>query len=161
MSKLLKVNSFGSSNLMRIVERKPINSGRLSSKVNMHMKVTGKKNMVNLNDILYLRSSKNYTVFRLKNGIELLSSKTLRVYEEELEDVVNFVRPHRSFMVNFDHVKDLRFNCRGGEIYLNNEVIDISRRKAAEFRKQYGRFLAAKGENVSSIIRMKTKLKVM
>ena len=45
--------------------------------------------MVNLNDIIYLKSAKNYTVLRLKNAVEMISSKTLWVFEEELEDVVN------------------------------------------------------------------------
>jgi DNA-binding LytR/AlgR family response regulator len=116
--------------------------------------------MVNLTDIIYLKSAKNYTVFRLKNGVEMISSKTLWVFEEELEDVVNFVRPHRPFFVNFNYIKDLQFNCRGGEIYLANQVIEISRRKAADFRRQYRRFLKVNGDNLNSTIRMKTKIRL-
>ncbi|SOE20352.1 LytTr DNA-binding domain-containing protein [Spirosomataceae bacterium TFI 002] len=134
--------------------------GTLSTEASMNMRVAGKKNMVNLNDVAYLKSAKNYTIFKLKNGKELISSKTLRIFEEELESVANFVRPHRSYIVNFDYVDDLRFNCRGGELYLDDEVINISRRKAAEFRRQYRRFLTASGANVTSTIRMKTKLRV-
>lgn len=145
---------------MAVSHNKNENVGTLSTEANMNMRVAGQKNMVNLNDIAYLKSDKNYTIFKLKNGNELISSKTLRIFEEELESVANFVRPHRSYIVNFDYVDDLRFNCRGGELYLDDEVINISRRKAAEFRRQYRRFLTASGANVTSTIRMKTKLRV-
>jgi DNA-binding LytR/AlgR family response regulator len=134
--------------------------GTLSTEANMLMRVAGKRNLIDLNDIVYLQSDKNYTIFKMKDGKEIVSSKTLAIFEEELKGVSNFVRPHRSFIVNFDFVKDLRFNCRGGELYLNNDTIFISRRKAAEFRRQYRKFLTASGANVSSTIRLKTKLRV-
>ncbi len=155
MNRLLQIKP-----IMTVSHLRAPSVGTLSTEANMTMRVAGKKNMVNLNDVVYLKSAKNYTIFKLKDGKELISSKTLRIFEEELKSVANFVRPHRSYMVNFDYVDDLRFNCRGGDLYMASEVINISRRKAAEFRRQYRKFLVANGENVSSTIRMKTKLKV-
>lgn len=134
--------------------------GMLSTETAMQMRIAGKKNLLDLNDIVYLKSAKNYTIFKLRNGREVISSKTLGIFEEELNGVSNFVRPHRSYIVNFDFVKDLQFNCRGGELFMDSEVINISRRKAAEFRRKYRRFLTACGKNVTSTIRMKTKLRV-
>lgn len=156
MNKLLQIKNYHpeqiDSQRMFMLE-----GATLSSLGDLELRVAGNKKIINLNDVIYLQSAKNYTVFKLKNGTNVISSKTLRIFEEELEDVVNFVRPHRSFMVNFDHVKDLRFNCRGGEIYLKDEVIEISRRKAADFRKSYRKFLSASGQNVRKTIRMKTR----
>lgn len=134
--------------------------GTLSKDSVMKMRVAGKRNMIDLNEIVYMKSAKNYTIFKLKNGKEIISSKTLRIFEDELKEVSNFVRPHRSFMVNFDYVDDLKFNCRGGELYIDDETIFISRGKAADFRRKYRRFLTATGENVYSTIRLKTKLRV-
>lgn len=134
--------------------------GVLSTETEMQMRVAGKRNLIDLNDIVYLKSAKNYTIFRLRNGKEVISSKTLGIFEEELTGVSNFVRPHRSYIVNFDFVNDLQFNCRGGELFMDKEVINISRRKAADFRRKYRRFLTASGKNVSTTIRMKTKLRV-
>ncbi len=134
--------------------------GVLSTETDMQMRVAGKKNLIDLNDIVYLKSAKNYTIFKLRSGKEVISSKTLGIFEEELKGVSNFVRPHRSYIVNFDFVKDLLFNCRGGELFMDKEVINISRRKAADFRRHYRRFLTASGKNVSTTIRMKTKLRV-
>ncbi|MCP9761791.1 LytR/AlgR family response regulator transcription factor [Lacihabitans soyangensis] len=134
--------------------------GVLSTETDMQMRVAGKKNLIDLNDIVYLKSAKNYTIFKLRSGKDVISSKTLGIFEEELKGVSNFVRPHRSYIVNFDFVKDLLFNCRGGELFMDKEVINISRRKAADFRRHYRRFLTASGKNVSTTIRMKTKLRV-
>lgn len=134
--------------------------GVLSTETEMQMRVAGKKNLIDLNNIIYLKSAKNYTIFKLKNGREIISSKTLGIFEDELKGVSNFVRPHRSYIVNFDYVDDLQFNCRGGELFLDDEIINISRRKAADFRRKYRKFLTASGKNVSSTIRMKTKLRV-
>jgi DNA-binding LytR/AlgR family response regulator len=134
--------------------------GVLSTETDMQMRVAGKKNLIDLNDIVYLKSAKNYTIFKLRSGKDIISSKTLGIFEEELKGVSNFVRPHRSYIVNFDFVKDLLFNCRGGELFMDKEVINISRRKAADFRRHYRRFLTASGKNVSTTIRMKTKLRV-
>jgi DNA-binding LytR/AlgR family response regulator len=127
---------------------------------NATMRVAGKRNMVKLSDILYLRSAKNYTIFKLRDGREIISSKTLGIFEEELQGVSNFVRPHRSFIVNFDYVDDLYFNCRGGELIIHDQKILISRRKAAGFRRKYRRFLSNTGQNVSSTLKLKTTLRV-
>lgn len=127
---------------------------------NATMRVAGKRNMIKLSDILYLRSAKNYTIFKLKDGREIISSKTLRIFEEELQGISNFVRPHRSFIVNFDYVDDLYFNCRGGELLIHDQKILISRRKAAGFRRKYRRFLSTTGQNVSSTMKLKTTLRV-
>lgn len=124
------------------------------------MRVAGKRNMIKLNDILYLRSAKNYTIFKLKDGREIISSKTLRIFEEELQGIANFVRPHRSYIINLDYVDDLYFNCRGGEVVIHDQKIFISRRKAAGFRRKYRRFLSTTGQNVSSTIKLKTTIKV-
>jgi DNA-binding LytR/AlgR family response regulator len=124
------------------------------------MLLGGKIKSVNLDDIVYLKSDKNYTVFQMKDGSTIISSKTLKVYEEELKGNSSFVRPHRSFMVNFDYVNVLHFNCRGGELLIFDLKINISRRKAAEFRRTYRKFLILNGQNANSTIRQKTKIKL-
>jgi DNA-binding LytR/AlgR family response regulator len=153
--KLLYSKPLMKRNLMRLPS-----ADVLSTETDIQMRVAGKKNMIDLNEIVYLKSAKNYTIFKLRSGREIISSKTLGIFEEELKGISNFVRPHRSYIVNFDFVKDLMFNCRGGELFMDKEVINISRRKAADFRRHYRRFLMASGKNVSTTIRMKTKLRV-
>ena len=127
---------------------------------NMAMRVAGKRNMIKLGDILYLKSAKNYTIFKLADGREIISSKTLRIFEEELDEIPNFVRLHRSYIINLEYVKDLYFNCRGGEVLIHDQKIIISRRKAAEFRRKHRKFLRTTGQNVSSTIKLKTTIRM-
>lgn len=127
---------------------------------NLLMRVSGKGKMVELSDILYLKSAKNYTIFKLKDGREITCSKTLRIFEEGLLEIANFVRPHRSYIINLEFVDELYFNCRGGEVLIHDQKIFISRRKAADFRRSYRRYLRTTGQNVSSTIKLKTTLRV-
>lgn len=119
------------------------------SEANFRLRIAGRKKMIGSDEIKYLKSAKNYTVFKLTNGKEIISSKTLKVFEDELNGVVNFIRPHRSYLVNFNHVTNLQLNCRGGEIVLGDETLEISRRKAAKFRKEYQKFLMSKGRLIN------------
>lgn len=127
---------------------------------NVAMRVAGIPNMIQFGDILYLKSAKNYTIFKLIDGREIISSKTLRIFEEQLHEISNFVRPHRSYIINLVYVEELYFNCRGGEVLIHDQKIMISRRKAAGFRRSYSRFLRNTGQNVSSTIKMKTMIRV-
>lgn len=124
------------------------------------MSVDGEHNVIQLGDILYLKSVKNYIILKLKDGREILSSKTLRIFEEELLEIPNFVRPHRSYIINLEYVDDLYFNYRGGEVLIHDLKILISRRKAVDFRRSYRRFLRNFGQNVSSMIKLKTTIRV-
>lgn len=124
------------------------------------MSVDGEHNVIQLGDILYLKSVKNYIILKLKDGREILSSKTLRIFEEELLEIPNFVRPHRSYIINLEYVDDLYFNYRGGEVLIHDLKILISRRKVVDFRRSYRRFLRNTGQNVSSMIKLKTTIRV-
>ena len=124
------------------------------------MSVDGEHNVIQLGDILYLKSVKNYIILKLKDGREILSSKTLRIFEEELLEIPNFVRPHRSYIINLEYVDDLYFNYRGGEVLIHDLKILISRRKAVDFRRSYRRFLRNTGQNVASMIKLKTTIRV-
>ena len=41
--------------------------GVLSTETEMQMRVAGKRKLIDLNDIVYLKSAKNYTIFKLKS----------------------------------------------------------------------------------------------
>lgn len=135
--------------------------GKGTQKFQETMKIGCRNNVIYLEDLVYLKSDKNYTIFKMRDGNTIISSKNLKIFEDELKGIPNFVRPHRSFIVNLDYVNDLYFNCRGGELLIFDLKIDISRRKAAEFRKTYRKFLSLTGQNVNSTIRQKTKIRLI
>jgi two-component system LytT family response regulator len=84
--------------------------------------------VVELNDLLYAESSGNYTNLHFDNKQIICSSRPLHEYEEILADA-NFIRVHKSYLVNLLHVKEY-FRGEGGSVLLSNgEVVEVSRRK--------------------------------
>ncbi|MBC7891591.1 MAG: response regulator transcription factor, partial [Sphingobacteriaceae bacterium] len=59
---------------------------------------------VELKEILYAEADSNYTKLRLTNSRNHLLTKTLREVQDVLEER-NFLRVHRQYMVNLDHVQ--------------------------------------------------------
>ena len=84
---------------------------------------------VRTQDIVRCESDRNYTWFHLKNGEKLLSSYTLGSYEEFLAES-EFIRVHRSHIVNVKHVK----TCSAEGLMTMNDGtgIEVSRRRRTE-----------------------------
>ena len=88
-------------------------------------------------DIVYLEASVNYTKFHLCNNIKYTVSKTLKEFEDMLPSDV-FIRIHNSHIINKNYVEKY-IRGDGGQVVLsNNIVLDISKRKKAEFLKVIG-----------------------
>jgi DNA-binding LytR/AlgR family response regulator len=58
-----------------------------------------------LSNVILIKSDINYTKFYLEGGKEKIVSHTMKYYEPHLERH-GFLRVHRSFMINPDHVKE-------------------------------------------------------
>ena len=84
---------------------------------------------VRTQDIVRCESDRNYTWFHLKNREKLLSSYTLGSYEEFLAES-EFIRVHRSHIVNVKHVKA----CSAEGLMTMNDGtgIEVSRRRRTE-----------------------------
>ena len=88
-------------------------------------------------DILYLEASVNYTKFHLCNNTKYTVSKTLKEFEDILPSDI-FIRTHNSYIINKNYVEKY-IRGEGGQVVLsNNMVLDISKRKKAEFLKAIG-----------------------
>src|SRR4029079_5319684 len=61
--------------------------------------------IVKLEEIVYCEAKRSYTVIRLTNKKYILVYKTLFDYERLLSDTI-FFRIHKSFLINFLHVKE-------------------------------------------------------
>lgn len=60
---------------------------------------------VDLNDIIYLESKSNYTQLYLANSKVILTSKTLKEFEDQLcAASLNFLRVHKSYIINLKKV---------------------------------------------------------
>jgi two-component system LytT family response regulator len=80
--------------------------------------------------IIRCEADLNYTKFVLTENKTFLSSKTLKDYEDLLTTGNNFLRVHRSHLVNLDFV--LKFKNDGGLILKDNSTIPVSRRRKEE-----------------------------
>ena len=56
------------------------------------------------NEITYLEAAVNYTIFHLNDGKKVVSSFTLKKYEEDIR-LTGFLRVHKSYLLNPEYVK--------------------------------------------------------
>ncbi|TAE56309.1 MAG: DNA-binding response regulator [Bacteroidetes bacterium] len=89
-----------------------------------------------LHEILYLRGEDNYTRFMLEKGEQTLVSKTLKEYEQLLDDF-GFYRIHQSYLVNLRHVREYTKGEGGTVTMHNHDELPVSRRKKAGFLKKF------------------------
>lgn len=84
--------------------------------------------MVKILDIVFCKSEENYTRFHFKNGKTIMVSKTLKHFEENLEQN-GFFRIHKSHIVNLDEVQRY-MHSNGGEVQMSDStILEVSRTK--------------------------------
>ncbi len=87
---------------------------------------------LDIDDLLFAQSNNNYTtiVFLKDNKVkqELLRI-TLKKVNTQLEKYPQFIRCHRSFIINRKEIKDVKGNARSLQVFLNyvNDIIPVSR----------------------------------
>ncbi len=86
-------------------------------------------------DILYFKANENYTELILADGSKILSSKTIKRYEEKVNPHI-FYRVHKSFIINkHNHLKELSRQMGNFAVMSNGENIPIARRRLTDFMK--------------------------
>lgn len=88
---------------------------------------SSKLQVVNIYDIIYLESDGHYTIFHFSNGTKSVLSKTMKYYEGIIGK--NFIRVHRTYLVNLDYIKEYNFDELRIKL-LSGKLIDVSRRKS-------------------------------
>ena len=92
-----------------------------------------KVNLVRYNDIIYIESVGEYIRLHLKDGSKLTTLFRLKNMETELPQK-NFMRVHRSYIVNIDYVSSFA----RGKIYLSNgDYVPISINYRDSFREHF------------------------
>lgn len=88
--------------------------------------------VINTSDILYCKADDNYTEIYLNTNKKKLVSKTLKYFEDALNDS-NFVRIHKSYLVNVNEVVKY-VKGKGGSVVLSNgKEIMVSASKKSDF----------------------------
>jgi len=86
-------------------------------------------------DIVYLKADVNYTEFYLKDGKKLVSSFTLKHHEAD-ERLKDFLRVHKSYLVNRMYIGQYRSYQKDVRIYLTNGYeIKVARRRRVAIKK--------------------------
>lgn len=101
--------------------------------------------LTSVSDIVHIAADSNYSVFYLYNGEKITVSKVLKEYEEILPEH-QFIRVHKSSIINLDYVLD--YNSRNGlEVSLKNgDRIAVSRRRASDFLDKIKSYTSFEGE---------------
>ena len=87
---------------------------------------------VSLKEIIRLEAQDNYTHIFLSTGEKITTSKTIRVYEDMLEQR-NFFRIHKTHIINVNFIRKF-MKGDGGYVIMDDGIqIDVSRRRRPIF----------------------------
>jgi two-component system LytT family response regulator len=90
---------------------------------------------VRVADILYMKAEGSYVEIITANGKPLLVSKNLKYFEGSLKDFVQFVRVHRSYLINVLQMKRFDKAERGIIVMNDGKEIDLARDRRDIFFK--------------------------
>ncbi|HEX5154127.1 MAG TPA: LytTR family DNA-binding domain-containing protein [Parafilimonas sp.] len=92
-----------------------------NSKQKIVVPVTHGLDILNLDDIYYFKAEGSYTKIFFQSGEPLLVSKNLKHFEFILSGINNFLRIHRSYIVNINFAKKI-IRKDGGMLFLENKT---------------------------------------
>ena len=92
---------------------------------------------INIQDIVFLEGSNNYTNIYTYSNQKTVVSRTLKDFEEMLPEE-SFLRIHHSHIINKNFVEKY-IRGEGGQVVMKNGVVlDIAKRKKSEFLQAIG-----------------------
>lgn len=98
--------------------------------------------VIEIQNIIYIEADSNYSNFHLTNKHVICASKPMHEYATVLEDC-NFIRIHKSFVINLDHVTNYLRGEGGSVMLTGGKEVEVSRRKKEvlmQRMKEYFRF---------------------
>lgn len=99
---------------------------------NLKISSTDGIEIIPFKDILYLKSINYYTNIILVNGKEIITSKHLKDYEEQLKNY-KFFRIHNSYIINTEYLQNIAMKEGFFANLVDGTSIKISRRRKDEF----------------------------
>ena len=102
----------------------------LSNKKKLAIAVSDGYIMINTEDIIHCEAHSNYTEIRLKGGEKHMTSKSLKYYDEMLNEL-GFYRIHKSHLINVNYIKEVKSD---GTVLLEDGIwVAVSQRSKKEF----------------------------
>jgi two-component system LytT family response regulator len=96
-----------------------------------------------VDDVLRLTADDNYTTIFLKDKNKITASKTLKHFEEILPQD-NFVRIHRSEIINIHYLKEISYVDGGSVVMKDGTIIAISKGKLPSLVEKVKEHLSSK-----------------
>ena len=59
---------------------------------------------IDLDEIIYYEAKKNYTIFHITSGEPIITSRTIKDYDDMLQDL-NFLRLHQTYTINLKYLR--------------------------------------------------------
>jgi two-component system, LytTR family, response regulator len=87
--------------------------------------------LISIDSIVYLEAIGNYTQLHFTDGKKLMASKTLKEFEDLLEQN-SFFRIHNASLINLAYVKKYIKGDGGQVLLINDIVLDVARRRKEE-----------------------------
>ena len=105
-----------------------------ASPLSQRLAIPGRDGLVllKLEDILYLEAADSYTTVHMKDGKRSVSSKHIRVFEDNL-DPKTFFRVHKSYIINLAYLKGFSRTEGNMAVLDNGTMIPVSRRRLPDF----------------------------
>lgn len=88
--------------------------------------------ILDVNDILYMDADSNYTIFHLSNLKKIVVSKSMREFEDLLDEK-SFFRIHKSSVIHLKYLKEFSRVDGYYAVMADNSSIPVSRRRVPEF----------------------------
>jgi two-component system, LytTR family, response regulator len=91
--------------------------------------IVGQTRIVKLEEVLYFMANANYTIIVMKDGSRLTTSKTIKKYDEAIAGHPDFLRIHRSYIVNKNSVSSIIKKGKQHRFFVemcNNDRLEIS-----------------------------------
>ena len=116
----------------------PVRSTQYTIEDTMFLSTGTRAFFIKLKEIRYIRADSCYSIIVLSENISRCSTKTLKKWEELLPSD-QFVRIHRSCLVNINHITSIIKKSNGGyAVSLNNisSSVEISRRCRSDLKSK-------------------------
>jgi two-component system, LytTR family, response regulator len=92
--------------------------------------------VVTIKDIIRCQAVDNFTEFFLLDGSKRLICRTLKFYEEILSDL-DFVRIHKSHLINAHYLKRYRKGKGGQVVMTDNSVLDVAPARKSDLLENF------------------------
>jgi DNA-binding LytR/AlgR family response regulator len=98
----------------------------VQNKCKLAVRLNGDIKLLLLEEICYIMAVDVYSQLVLSSGDELIVTCTLKSIDELLTPV-NFVRCHKGYIVNINHIKELHNGCSPKITLTGNKDVPVSR----------------------------------